>query len=104
MTKPRMTRRSIKQVLQNELRPKIRLSEIEKLIRVHRIITPPLSRTTLHRMCEDGTFETAGEAPTKLGWLVYEDSFLKWVRSLDAPAPRKKGRQTNGDPDQGIRK
>ena len=60
------------------------LAEIERLIRKHRIITPPLSRQTLVTMCEDGTFETAGSAPTKLGWLVYEDSFLKWVKSLDS--------------------
>ena len=65
-------------------RAKLRLSEIEKLIRKHRIIIPPLSRPTLISMCEDGTFETAGTAPTSLGWLVYEDSFLKWVRSLDS--------------------
>jgi hypothetical protein len=34
-------------------------------------------------MCEDGTFDTVGNAPTKMGWLVFEDSFLKWVESLD---------------------
>jgi hypothetical protein len=34
-------------------------------------------------MCEEGTFETAGQTPTNLGWLVYEDSFLKWIESLD---------------------
>jgi len=73
-----------KQPLYNDLRPKIRLSEIEKMIRVHRIIVPPLSRATLVRMCEDGTLETAGNAPTRLGWLVYEDSFRRWAESLDA--------------------
>ncbi len=61
----------------------MRLGEVERLIRKHRIIVPPLSRSTLIRMCEDGTFETVGAAPTKLGWLVYEDSFLEWVKSLD---------------------
>ena len=54
------------------------------MIRVHRIIVPPLSRATLVRMCEDGTLETAGNAPTRLGWLVYEDSFRRWAESLDA--------------------
>ena len=73
----------LEQVLDSS-RAKMRLAEIERLIRKHRIITPPLSRQTLVTMCEDGTFETAGSAPTKLGWLVYEDSFLKWVRSLDS--------------------
>lgn len=64
-------------------RPKLRLSEIERLIKKHRIIVPPLSRATLVNMCEDGTFETAGDGPTSVGWLVYEESFLEWVQSLD---------------------
>ena len=74
---------AIKQLLNNDLRPKIRLAEIERLIRKHRIIVPPLSRATLLRMCDDGTFETAGQVPQKGGWLVYEDSFLEWVARLD---------------------
>src|SRR5688572_10795351 len=65
------------------VRTKLRLGEVERLIRKHKIIVPPLSRPTLQKMCEDGTFETAGDGPTSLGWLVYEDSFWKWVRSLD---------------------
>jgi hypothetical protein len=64
-------------------RPKLRLSEIERLIKVHRIIIPPLSRATLVNMCEDGTFETAGSGPTSIGWLVYEESFEEWARGLD---------------------
>ncbi len=64
-------------------RTKLRLTEIDRLIRKHRIIVPPLTRRALTAMCEDGTFETVGTAPTKLGWLVFEDSFLKWVTSLD---------------------
>ena len=60
-------------------RPKLRLSEIERLIKIHRIIIPPLSRATLVNMCEDGTFETAGSGPTSIGWLVYEESFKEWV-------------------------
>jgi hypothetical protein len=64
-------------------RPKLRLAEIERIIKKHRIIVPPLSRATLVNMCEDGTFETAGAGPTSIGWLVYEDSFLAWVRGLD---------------------
>lgn len=66
-----------------ENRPKLRLAEIERLIRKHRIIVPPLSRSTLARMCESGVFETPGGGPSKLGWLVYEDSFWKWARELD---------------------
>jgi hypothetical protein len=74
----------MKQLLNKDLRPVIRLSEVERLIKAHRIITPPYSRKTLHRMCEDGTLETVGGAPQKGGWLVYEDSFFRWVDSLDA--------------------
>ena len=66
------------------VRPKLRLGEIERLIRKHRIIVPPLARHTLIHMCEDGTFETAGSGPTRLGWLVYEDSFWRWARDMDA--------------------
>jgi hypothetical protein len=73
----------MKQLLNADLRPVIRLSEVEKLIKRHRILTPPPSRKTLQRMCEDGTFDAVGNAPTTLGWLIYEDSFLRWVNSLD---------------------
>ena len=55
--------KTIKQLLTDEIRPKIRLAEVERLIRRHRIIIPPLSRKTLQKMCEDGTFETAGSGP-----------------------------------------
>lgn len=64
-------------------RPKLRLAEVERIIRKTRILIPPPSRSTLARLCEDGTFETAGDAPTQFGWLVYEDSFLKWVDELE---------------------
>jgi hypothetical protein len=72
-----------KQTFDFPLRPKLRLSEVERLIKLHRIIVPPLSRATLVNMCEDGTFETAGDGPSSVGWLVYEDSFKDWVRNLD---------------------
>lgn len=73
----------MKRTLNIESKPVIRLSEVEKLIKRHRIITPAPSRKTLQRMCEDGTFDAVGNAPTKFGWLVYEDSFLRWIDSLD---------------------
>jgi hypothetical protein len=73
----------IQRSLEFETRTKLRLIEVERLIKKHRIIVPPLARSTLVKMCEDGTFETAGGEPTSLGWLVYEDSFLKWVEGLD---------------------
>ncbi len=68
---------------ETKIRPKVRLSEIERIMRKERYIVPPPSRTMLLRLIEDGTFETAGSSPTSLGWLVYEDSFREWVRSLD---------------------
>lgn len=64
-------------------RTKLRLSEIERLIRKHRIIVPPLSRRILIEMCEDGTFETVGTHRAGQVWLVFEDSFLRWVKSLE---------------------
>lgn len=72
-----------KNVLNFVPRPKLKLSEVERLIRQHRIIVPCPARGTLIGMCEDGTFETVGNEPTPLGWLVYEDSFLNWAQALD---------------------
>ena len=74
---------TIKQLLDTPPRPKLRLVEVERLIKTHRIIVPPLSRATLVNFCEDGTFETAGDRPTSVGWLVFEDSFWSWAKSLD---------------------
>ena len=76
--------KNTKRTLDLSQRTKLRLGEIERLIRKHRIIVPPPTRKTLIAMCEDGTFETVGNARTKLGWLVFEDSFLKWVKSLES--------------------
>jgi hypothetical protein len=65
------------------IRPKLRLSEVERLIRIKRIIVPPLSRRTLLALCEDGTLETAPGRRANQTYLIYEDSFLKWVREMD---------------------
>ncbi|MEO7673869.1 MAG: hypothetical protein ABIU09_07310 [Pyrinomonadaceae bacterium] len=78
-----MEKTNVKQILDFQPRAKVRLSEIERLIRKHRIIVPPPSRQTLIRLCEDGTFETVGDRPTVIGWLVFEDSFMRWAQSLD---------------------
>ena len=72
-------------------RGRMRLSEIERVIRKERIMVPPPSRSKLLAMCDDGTFETAGSVPSKFGWLVYEDSFWKWVQSLDGDAEEARG-------------
>jgi hypothetical protein len=73
----------MQQTAETKIRPKLRLGEVERLIKKHRIVVPCLSRQTLQHMCEDGTFETAGDRPGRLGWLVYEDSFWKWARGSE---------------------
>jgi len=78
-----MEKTEIKQTFTFRPRVKMRLSEIERLIKKHRIIVPPPSRQTLIKLCEDGTLETAGDRPTVMGWLVFEDSFLAWLKKLD---------------------
>lgn len=60
-------------------RPRLRLSEVERLIRLYRIIVPCPSRQTLIRMCEEGTFETPTGAAGRGGWEIYEDSFWRWA-------------------------
>ncbi len=60
-------------------RPALRLSEIEQILRRHRIINPIPSRANLIELVEDGRLE--GKL-TNYGYIVYEDSFKKWVRSL----------------------
>lgn len=72
-----------KRTLDFNTRPKLRLSEIERLIRAKRIIMPPPSRRKLLTLCEDGTFETAPRNGIRSDYLVYEDSFLKWLQEMD---------------------
>jgi len=62
-------------------RTKLRLSEVEPLIRKHRIIVPPPSRRKLISLCETGTLEATRQGRTM--WLVFEDSFLRWLREMD---------------------
>lgn len=73
----------MKRTLNKPHRPKLRLTEIERLIRTQRILVPPPSRRKFIKMCEEGIFETAGDRPTNFGWLVYEDSFLRWAKEMD---------------------
>lgn len=71
-----------KRTLDLTTRTLLRLSEIERIIRHNRIIVPTPSRSTLIEMCEDGTFRTAKRRNARSPYLVYEDSFLRWVESL----------------------
>lgn len=34
-------------------------------------------------MCEDGTLEHAPRQTSRDHYLIYEDSFLKWIREMD---------------------
>lgn len=86
----------MKQTDEKKIRPKLRLREIERLIREHKILVPPPKRRTLQGFCEDGTFETAENPPGKFGWLVYEDSFWRWARSLEGGSDC--GDQTSDEP------
>jgi hypothetical protein len=69
-------------------RTKLRVSEVERLIDKHRIIVPPLSRRMIYAMCDDGTFEHVKYTNKRRGYFIYEDSFLKWVKELDAESGR----------------
>ncbi|HEV7700319.1 MAG TPA: hypothetical protein VGO43_08840 [Pyrinomonadaceae bacterium] len=61
-------------------RTRISLSEVERLIKQHRIEVPCPSRQKLIRMCEDGTFDTPEDPTSRRSfWLVYEDSFWRWA-------------------------
>ena len=62
-----------------QIKPQLRLSRIEEILRRTRVIDPIPSRTTLISLCESGTLD--GEC-TSFGWLVTEESFKAWVRSL----------------------
>lgn len=76
-------KKTMQHTLQQKTRTKLRLGEVERLIKAHKIIVPAPCRSTLVKLCENGTFETVGDRPTSFGWLVYEDSFWKWVGEMD---------------------
>lgn len=75
-----------------KIRPKLRLSEVQRLIEELRIIIPAPTRHTLIKMCEDGTFETLGNRPTNVGWLVFEDSFLRWAERMNGETDENRER------------
>jgi len=62
----------------------LRLAEIERIIRKERLIVPPLSRRMLIRLCDEGVFQTAPRTRPRDPYLVTEESFLKWVKSLSS--------------------
>jgi len=65
----------------------LRLSEVERLIRLHRLVVPEPTRRSLIQLCEDGTFDAVRWNGRKI-WLVTEDSFLAWVKGLGGHCER----------------
>lgn len=79
------------------VRPALRLREIELILRRTRVITPVPSRPTLIGLIESGKLEGR---KLSHGWMVYEDSFKDWVKSLQPeeyapilPSPKHQPRQ-----------
>ncbi len=62
-----------------EVRPALRLRQIEMILRTTRVITPVPSRPTLIGLIDSGVLEGR---KLSHGWIVYEDSFKAWVKSL----------------------
>ena len=60
--------------------PKLRLSRIEEILRRTRVIEPIPSRPKLIALCEEGILD--GQR-TDFGWVVSEESFKAWVKSLN---------------------
>jgi hypothetical protein len=71
-----------KHVLDFTPRPKLRLAEVERYIRKHRAIVPVPSRRQLIALCESGKLEGVRQGENKM-WLVFEDSFLRWLQEMD---------------------
>ena len=61
-----------------QIEPALRLSEVEKILRITRAIIPEPSRVNLISLIESGVLK--GKL-TSYGWIVYEDSFKEWVKS-----------------------
>ncbi len=57
----------------------LRLQRVEEILRSQRIFEPIPSRNTLIKLIEDGTLSGM---KTSVGYVVYEYSFIQWVRSF----------------------
>ena len=60
-------------------RSMLRLSMVEQIIRDNRLLVPAPSRPKLIALIEEGRMQ--GKR-TEYGWLVFEDSFLAWIKEL----------------------
>ena len=62
-----------------EIRPALSLKEVEKILRVCRVIKPVPCRATLISMLLSNELEGKKK---KSGWVVYEDSLKAYVKSF----------------------
>ena len=62
-----------------QVRPAMRLREIEIILRQTRVLTPVPSRPTLIALIDSGTLEAKKMSNV---WMVYVDSFHAWVKSF----------------------
>jgi hypothetical protein len=69
-------------------RTMLRLSTVEQIIRTYRLLVPPPSRPNLIALIEEGRVE--GKL-TEYGWIMFEDSFLAWVKELQGEATSGRG-------------
>jgi hypothetical protein len=75
------------------VRPALRLAQIELILKATRVVSPVPSRVTLIKLIDDGTLE--GRMVGRV-WVVYEDSFHKWVRSFQPDSWEPVKPQPNG--------
>jgi len=69
-------------MLKFRYRSVLRLSEIERILTDEEIIIPTPSRRTLKNWCEEGRFETLARHKPTDAWLVFADSFEKWLEQF----------------------
>ena len=77
----------------------MRLREIEEILQQTRVLMPVPSRPSLIALIETGTLD--GKKIARV-WMVYEDSFRKWVKSFqpdDWKLIKPTVRSNNGDGD-----
>lgn len=63
-----------------QIRPTLRLSRVREILEGSRVMDPLPSKRNLIDLLEEGVIE--GKL-TRYGWLVFEDSFLRWLRDIN---------------------
>ena len=63
-----------------EVRPRLRLTRVEDILKQTKVVDPIPSRRTLIRYLEEGKILQGGQDDSGY-WFVFEDSFKRWVRS-----------------------